>query len=79
MPDENPTPGERENMLDGAILSTMIVAHDPRLWSRDEIEREHGRNVIDSLNRLYGGGLIHRLEGFVWPTRAALMGGEIAQ
>ena len=78
MPDENPTPGERENMLDGAILGTMIDSHEPRLWSTDEIAREVGENPTDSLNRLYGGGLLHRLEGFVWPTRAALMSNETA-
>jgi hypothetical protein len=37
-----------------------------------------GRDVTDSLNRLYGGGLIHRLDGFVWASRAAVMADEIA-
>jgi hypothetical protein len=75
---DEPTLAEQDNMIDGSILSTMIDAHEPRLWSRDELERMHGRDVTDSLNRLYGSGLIHRLKGFVWPTRAALMSNEIA-
>lgn len=71
-----PTVAEREGAIDCAILG-MLVNSDLRLWARDEIEREMGRDVTDSLNRLYGGGLIHRLEGFAWATRAALMADEI--
>ena len=70
------TVAEREGAIDSAILG-MLVNSDQRLWSRDEIEHEIGRDVTDSLNRLYGGGLIHRLQGFAWPTRAALMSDEI--
>ena len=34
---------------------------------------------MDSLNRLYSGGLIHRLDKqFFWASRAALMSDEIA-
>jgi hypothetical protein len=33
----------------------------------------------DSLARLYGGGLIHRLEGFVWASHAAVYAEEIAE
>jgi hypothetical protein len=31
-----------------------------------------GRDSSDNLNRLYGLGLIHRLAGFVWATKAAV-------
>jgi hypothetical protein len=41
-------------------------------WSVEEVERALGADASDSLNRLYGAGLIHRLGGFVWPTQAAL-------
>jgi hypothetical protein len=75
---DQPSFAQQENMLDGSILSTMIDGHAPRLWSRDELAREHNRDVTDTLRRLHGGGLIHRLEDFVWPTRAALMGCEVA-
>lgn len=70
---------EREGMKDAAVLGVMVNAVDQRLWSFEEIEREMGSNPIDSLNRLYGGGLIHRLDKeFFWATRAALMAEEIA-
>jgi hypothetical protein len=49
-----------------------------RPWSREEIDREIGSDTTDSLNRLYGVGLIHRLDGFVWVTRAAIAAEEMA-
>ncbi len=74
-----PTIAEREGMIDSAILGLLVNADDQRLWSFDEIEREMGCNPIDSLNRLYGGGLIHRIDKqFFWATRAALMSDEIS-
>jgi len=56
------------------------MIHDERqaLWSFDEIEREVGRDPSDSLGRLYGAGLIHRLKRrYFWATRAALVGYEV--
>lgn len=70
---------ERQNSLDGAILGMLICDGYQRLWSADEIGREVQNDPTDSLRRLYGGGLIHRLEGFVWATRAAIIAEEIAQ
>jgi len=72
------TPAEADAQIDSAILGLLLVPDVQRLWSRDEIEREIGSDVTDSLNRLYGGGLIHRLDGFVWATRAAIMTDEIS-
>ena len=71
-----PTVAEDEDTADCAVLG-ILVNSDQRLWSRDELEREFGRDLSDSLNRLYGAGLIHRLEGFVWATRAAIKSDEI--
>ncbi|HEY1687897.1 MAG TPA: hypothetical protein VGF95_03435 [Solirubrobacteraceae bacterium] len=73
-----PTSAEREGAIDRAILGMMLDSADQRPWSVDEVEREVGERVDDSLSRLYGAGLIHRLEGFVWATRAALAADEIA-
>lgn len=64
---------DHEQQTDAAVLELLLVGDDQRPWSIDEIEREIGKETKDSLNRLYGGGLIHRLDGFVWPTKAALM------
>jgi len=69
---------ERENQLDSTILGMLIVRNNHRPMSVQEIEREIGKNTIDSLSRLYSGGLIHRLDGFVWATRAAVMADEIS-
>jgi hypothetical protein len=68
---------EEDGVIDGAIIGLMIHTQDQRVWSKDEIDREIGDDTTDSLNRLYGAGLIHRLEGFAWATRAALMTNEI--
>jgi hypothetical protein len=55
----------------------MIPPDDHRLWSKEEIDREMGEDTSDSLNRLYGAELIHRLDRYMWPTHAAIMAEEI--
>lgn len=79
MPDANPTltPMQQDAQQDAGIISLLVDVDATRPWSFDEIEREIGSNPTDSLRRLYGGGLIHRLEGFVWASRAAVMADEI--
>jgi hypothetical protein len=74
----NPTVIERDAGEDSAILGLLLLETSHRPWAVDEIAREMGRDVTDSLNRLYGGGLIHRLNGFVWASRAAAMADEIS-
>jgi hypothetical protein len=64
-------------MLDSAILSLLINEGSHRPWSVDEIEREVRRDPTDSLGRLHGGGLIHRLESFVWAARPAVILDEL--
>lgn len=71
------SPAEEDARIDGAILMTLLSApHRP--WSVDEITRAMDCNPSDSLRRLYGGGLIHRLDGFVWASRAAVLADELA-
>lgn len=62
----------RERDTDSAILALLVQTDEQRPWSTYEVEREIGGETTDALNRLYGAGLIHRLDGFVWATRAAL-------
>jgi hypothetical protein len=69
---------EQEQHTDAVVLE--ILLDDPRLYSVDEVEREIGsREARDGLNRLHAGGLIHRLDNFVWATRAAIKAEEIQQ
>jgi hypothetical protein len=73
------SPAEQEREIDAAIMGLML---DERfdLWAIVEVEREIGDAVAvrDSLRRLRGAGLIHRLElGFVMATRAARLADEL--
>jgi hypothetical protein len=69
---------EQDRDTDSAILALLVEPDEQRPWSTYEVEREIGKETIDSLNRLYGAGLIHRLDGFVWATRAALHAEELS-
>jgi hypothetical protein len=74
------TPAERDAGSDDAVLGLLLYDH-AALWSVAEIEREIGGRVVaqDSLARLYGAGLVHRVAGdFVCATRAALRGSALA-
>jgi hypothetical protein len=75
MPDEQPTRtvAERDGQTDRAVLGLLIYERTQGPWAVEEVAREIGRNPTDSLDRLYGGGLIHRIDGFVWATRAAVI------
>lgn len=75
------TPAHEDAVTDGEIMA-MLLAHDAqRPWTPDEIAREIGDRlaVADSLRRLHGGGLIHRLDRFVFATRAALASDQLAR
>jgi hypothetical protein len=73
MPEERtPTTVEEDGQIDHAIILLLLDREDQRPWSEQELKREIGSDVTDSLTRLHAVGLIHRLEGFVWATRAAL-------
>jgi hypothetical protein len=64
-----------DKQADSLVMEALV--DDQRMWSDDEIVREIGREARDSLNRLYGGGLIHRLDGYAWATRAAIKAREV--
>jgi hypothetical protein len=68
---------ERERHTDSEILHLLSEPDSRWPWSVAEVERVFGNEAHDSLNRLHGGGLIHRHGGFVWPTRAALKAQDI--
>lgn len=67
------TPAEQDHLIDTAILDMLVSSSaNQRPWSVDEVEQQIGKEAVDGLNRLYGSGLIHRLDGFVWASRAAV-------
>jgi hypothetical protein len=62
----------QDDATDQAIMGLLLIDH-PGLWSVGEVAREMGDELRaqDGLARLAGAGLIHRLDGFVFATRAA--------
>jgi hypothetical protein len=72
--ERTPTPAEEDTTTDSAVLGLLLDPGSERPWSREELAREIGDEIAtaDSLGRLDGAGLIHRLDGFVWASRAAL-------
>src|ERR1700760_183392 len=77
--EDTPSIIEQDASTDSAVLGLLMLETSHRPWAVDELAREMGSNVTDSLNRLYGGGLIQRLEGFVWTSHAAVYAEEMAQ
>jgi hypothetical protein len=65
---EDPDPSEEEQ--DFAILDLLLHEGGGSLWSADELAAELGStlNVQDALARLSAAGLVHRLDGFAFPT-----------
>jgi hypothetical protein len=78
---ENPThtPAQEDCKIDSGILVLLVGDDAQRPWAVDEIEREIGDVVAttDSLRRLQAAGIVHRLDRFVWASRAALMADSI--
>lgn len=70
---------EQDAIDDGLVLGMLLDSEQPGLWSTDELTRALGNRATaaDSLMRLERDGLIHRLDRFVFPTRAAVRAGEI--
>ncbi|MGA8352967.1 MAG: hypothetical protein WB698_02215 [Solirubrobacteraceae bacterium] len=70
---------EKDADVDGAVLDALLGRDAQRPWSVDEIARVIRDPVAasDSLARLARAGLIHRLDGFVFASRAALAADEI--
>ena len=72
------TPVEQDDSMDSAILGLLLDSRTP--WAACEVAREVGDDVAaaDGLSRLAGAGLVHRLDSFVWATRAAVRGQRLA-
>jgi hypothetical protein len=70
--DASPEDSFTEEQLDSAVLDFMLY-DGSWPWSLDELGRElgHKSNAEDAVRRLTRAGLVHRLDGFVFPTRTA--------
>lgn len=68
------SPGTLKAMAQEAVLSRLLEREGPGIWSEQELARAIGTpmDVEDAIVRLHGEGLIHRLDGFVFATRAAI-------
>jgi predicted transcriptional regulator len=77
----SPTVAEDEERADFAVLHLLTDDDAQRPWTVDEVAREIGDRIEaeDSLARLYGAGLVHRIEGFVFATRPALRAVRLAE
>jgi len=75
------TPAQDDAVTDGEIMSMLLAPDGQRPWTVGEIAREIGDEIAatDSLRRLHGGGLIHRLDRFVFATRTALASHQLAR
>ena len=69
---------EQDEMFDRAVMGLLLGRYQG-LWKVEEVEREIGDpiHVQDSLARLHGAGLIHRLDDFVFPTVAAVQAARL--
>jgi hypothetical protein len=74
---DTPYPVEQDNETDTAIMG--LLFDSPRPLATVEIEREigHAIHAEDGINRLVAFGLAHRLDGFVFASRAALHSAEL--
>lgn len=69
-----------EARVDAAVLDLLLHGETAGPWAEEELTREIGGRVAiaDSLTRLAGAGLVHRLAGgFVFASRAAVRGGRL--
>ncbi len=82
-PNPGCSPGPVEDSLDEALLGLLVDDH-PGLWSLDELTRSltsssqtadgdepPSHDTEDAIERLYAAGLIHRVDQYVFATRAA--------
>jgi hypothetical protein len=81
MPDEQPSrdPFDGEAQAEWGVLNLLIDAEEQRPRSVEEIVRDSRDRAaaLDAIDRLHGAGLIHRMGGFVFATRAAIRFSEI--
>ncbi len=75
------TVAQQEAIADEMVLDMLLDVEWQRPWSVDEIARELGDPVEadDCLGRLTRAGFVHRLDGLVFASRAALHAVKLAR
>jgi hypothetical protein len=78
MAGDRPRAGRTDEELDKLVLG-LVLDGPSWLWSVDEIARELAdpAGARDAVARLAGAGLVHRLNEFVFTTRAARRASEL--
>jgi predicted transcriptional regulator len=78
MPDHRIAGDSSEQDRDGTVLE-MLLCGPSWPWSVDEIARElqNPTAAADAVRRLTEAGLVHRLDQFVFPTRACRRAEEL--
>jgi hypothetical protein len=81
MPDRQTTHAAEDDQIDAAILEVLLEPDMQRPLSADELGREIGDPdaATDGIARLVRTGLAHRLDGFVFASRAALRADALAE
>lgn len=66
--------------LDRVVLNLLLGSDETALWTVAEVERELGGedDLMDAFDRLHCVGLVHRLQDFVFVTRAARRADELS-
>jgi hypothetical protein len=74
-----PDTADEEARIDQAVMALLTGSEGP--WAVEEVAREVGDSsaAMDSLDRLHGAGLVHRLDDFVFATRAAVRSALLGQ
>jgi methionyl-tRNA formyltransferase len=65
---------EETRSVEAAIMGLLLNFDAGSIWAIEELVRQLSAprlEVIDGLAELAAGGLVHRLDGFVFATRAA--------
>jgi hypothetical protein len=65
---------DRPSCSEAAVLSVLLNSDGGCVWAVEELVRELSTasvDVLDALSSLQGAGLIHRVDDFVFATRAA--------
>lgn len=85
-PAGDPNPLAGDDLTAGPLL-TILLDHYPVVLSLDELVREYAGlardrqtaelMVADGLAALMGSGLAHKLDGFVFASRAAVRAGQL--